>query len=121
MEAEIKMKAMRCHHQAEVNELRNNPKLAQAYLQEAMQWIDQPDGRAVSLMVLRALAQSHGGMTQIAKEAGIERQSLYRALSPNGNPTLNTLIAVMRAVGMRLSVEPLDPKDSQPVSEAIET
>lgn len=51
-----------------------------------MQSIDQPDGHETSLMVLRALAQSHGGMTQIAKEAGFERQSLYRTLSPNGSP-----------------------------------
>jgi DNA-binding phage protein len=38
--------------------------------------------------------------------AGISRESLYRALSPKGNPTLKTLVAVLKTVGMRLSIEP---------------
>ncbi len=42
----------------------------------------------------------------VAAEAGISRETLYRALSPKGNPTLKTLLAVLKAVGMKLSVEP---------------
>jgi DNA-binding phage protein len=42
----------------------------------------------------------------VAAEAGISRESLYRALSPKGNPTLKTLLAVLKTVGLRLSVEP---------------
>jgi len=42
----------------------------------------------------------------VAAEAGISRESLYRSLSPKGNPTLKTLMAVLKTVGMRLSVEP---------------
>jgi probable addiction module antidote protein len=42
----------------------------------------------------------------VAAEAGISRESLYRTLSPKGNPTLKTLLAVLKAVGMKLSVEP---------------
>jgi probable addiction module antidote protein len=38
--------------------------------------------------------------------AELSRESLYRALSPKGTPTLKTLLAVLKAVGMRLSVEP---------------
>jgi probable addiction module antidote protein len=41
----------------------------------------------------------------VASEAGISREALYRALSPKGNPTLKTLLAVLKTVGMRLSVE----------------
>ncbi|MGE8357585.1 MAG: DNA-binding protein [Microvirgula sp.] len=47
-----------------------------------------------------------GGLAAIAQEAGITREALYRALSPNGNPTLKTPLAVLHAVGMRLSVVP---------------
>ncbi|WP_237251713.1 DNA-binding protein [Thioalkalivibrio nitratireducens] len=46
------------------------------------------------------------GWVAVAAEAGISRESLYRALSPRGNPTLKTLVAVLKTVGMRLSVEP---------------
>ncbi len=42
----------------------------------------------------------------MAAQAGISREALYRLLSPKGNPTLKTLLAVLKTVGMRLSVEP---------------
>lgn len=44
------------------------------------------------------------GMTDIAKKAGLGRQALYNALSENGNPTLETLLAVLNALGLELSV-----------------
>jgi probable addiction module antidote protein len=40
----------------------------------------------------------------VAAQAGISRESLYRALSPKGNPTLKTLVAVLKTLGLRLSV-----------------
>ncbi len=45
------------------------------------------------------------GMTQLAKEAGVSRETLYKAFSENGNPTLVTLTAVMSSLGLKLSVE----------------
>ena len=44
------------------------------------------------------------GMTEIAKEAGLGRSSLYRALSPDGNPEFATVASVLKALGLRLSV-----------------
>lgn len=41
----------------------------------------------------------------MAKAAGLERESLYRALSVRGNPRLSTLVAVAKAVGLKLTVE----------------
>jgi probable addiction module antidote protein len=43
------------------------------------------------------------GMTQVAKDAGVSRESLYRALSREGDPRLSTLVAVAKALGLRLS------------------
>lgn len=45
------------------------------------------------------------GMTEIAKKAGVGRQALYSALSENGNPTLETLTAVLGALGLELTVQ----------------
>lgn len=42
------------------------------------------------------------GMTQIAREAGLGRESLYKALSPEGNPELGTVLKVLKALGLRL-------------------
>ncbi len=53
---------------------------------------------------VRHLAQAQG-IAKVAKAAGIERESLYRALSVRGNPRLSTLVAVTKAIGLRLTVE----------------
>jgi probable addiction module antidote protein len=42
------------------------------------------------------------GMTQVAKKAGIGRVSLYKALSPDGNPEFATILKVVKALGLRL-------------------
>jgi probable addiction module antidote protein len=46
------------------------------------------------------------GMTQVARDAGLSRESLYRTLSPEGNPELSTLLRVLTVLGLRLSVRP---------------
>ena len=46
------------------------------------------------------------GMTQIASETGLSREQLYRSFSENGNPTLKTTIAVMKALGIELTARP---------------
>jgi probable addiction module antidote protein len=46
------------------------------------------------------------GMTQIASETGLSREQLYRSFSAEGNPTLRTTLAVMRALGIQLSAKP---------------
>jgi len=45
------------------------------------------------------------GMTQIAKDTGLSREQLYRSFSGNGNPTLKTTIAVMKALGVELTAK----------------
>ncbi|CAM2146479.1 Transcriptional regulator [Pararobbsia alpina] len=94
------------HHDAEVAELRADHALAVEYLKAAMAALDNPEERAGGLLALRTIAEAYGGLANVAQQAGITREALYRALSPKGNPTLKTLIAVLKAVGMRLSVEP---------------
>lgn len=48
------------------------------------------------------------GMTEIARKAGMSRESLYRALSSDGNPELATVMKVMKALGLRMSVTAAD-------------
>lgn len=93
------------HHEYEVAELRADRTLAVEYLKAAMEALDDPNDRAIGLLALRTVAEAYGGLGAVASEAGISREALYRALSPSGNPTLRILIAVLKAVGMRLSVK----------------
>jgi probable addiction module antidote protein len=46
------------------------------------------------------------GMTQVAQDTGLGRESLYKALSPEGNPELGTVLKVVRALGLRLHASP---------------
>jgi probable addiction module antidote protein len=100
-----KVIAAASHHEREVAELRADRKLALEYLKAAMEALDDPDDRAAGLLALRTVAESYGGLGAVAAEAGISREALYRSLSPNGNPTLGIILAVLKTAGMRLSVE----------------
>jgi probable addiction module antidote protein len=57
-------------------------------------------------MAMRQVAAARGGMTAIAQQTGLSRESLYRAFSKRGNPTVTTLSSVLAAAGLRLSVLP---------------
>jgi len=98
----MKRKASISHDKAIVQELRDDPEFAAEYLRAAMDESDEPQ---VLLIALRHVAEARGGIAKVAKAAGIERESLYRALSANGNPRFSTLVAVTKAIGMKLTVE----------------
>ncbi len=92
------------YHEWEIQELQKDREFAVEYLKAAMEALDNPEERAGGLIALRAVAEAYGGLGAVAAQAGISRESLYRALSPKGNPTLKTLVAVLKTVGLRLTV-----------------
>lgn len=97
----MKRKPSISHDDAVIRELRDNPRFAVEYLKAALEEDSEP---RVLLIALRRVVQARG-IAKIAKTAGVERESLYRALSKHGNPRLSTLAAVTKAVGLRLTVE----------------
>ncbi len=72
-----------------------------AYLEAAL----EADDPAVVAAALGDIARAKG-MTQVAREAGLGRESLYKALSADGNPELATVMKVVRALGMSLHIRP---------------
>jgi probable addiction module antidote protein len=58
-------------------------------------------------LILHTLSQiaRARGMTALAKETGIKRETLYAAMGPSSNPTLETLLAIIGALGLHLSAE----------------
>jgi probable addiction module antidote protein len=90
------------HDQVMNRKLKQDSRFAVEYLRAALQDTDEPK---VLLLALRRITEARGGFTKIANAAGIERESLHRALSARGNPRLSTLLAVTKAVGLRLTVE----------------
>lgn len=74
-----------------------------AYLQAALEDGDP----AVVVHSLGNIARARG-MSQIARETGIGRESLYKALSPEGNPEFASEFKVVQALGIKLSAEPMN-------------
>ena len=61
-------------------------------------------------MALRDVADSRGGVRALSRDARLNRESLYRMLSKSGNPSLDSLAAVLKAFGLRLAVQPTTAK-----------
>src|SRR5512136_936711 len=77
-----------------------DPEEAAAYLNAALEDGDQQ----VFLLALRDIMDARG-ITQVARDAQLNRENLYRILSPKGNPQLSSLTSLLHGVGLRLAVE----------------
>ena len=92
----------RSHDDAMAELFREDPAFAAEYLNQLLQ-----DGEPADLMVaLRQIAQARGGVRAVAKQTQLNANQLYRTLSPQGNPELRSLSAVLKALGLRLAVQP---------------
>jgi probable addiction module antidote protein len=72
-----------------------------AYLEAALE-----DGDPTLVTVAVGDIARSVGMSNVARDAGVGRESLYKALSPTGNPELATILRVLHAVGLRLHARP---------------
>lgn len=69
-------------------------------------WLTEaPDDASGIARALGEIARAKG-MSQVAKDAGLSRESLYRALGEGGNPSLATILKVAKALGIRLQAQP---------------
>ncbi len=87
----------------DVSEHLRTPEEMAAYLDA---WLGEaPDDVAGIARAFGDIARAKG-MTQVAKDAGLSRESLYRALSAGGNPSFATILKVAKALGVRLHAQP---------------
>lgn len=93
----------RSHDEAMAALYRSDPTLALDIINDILADGDQ----AELLIVLRQMAQAFGGVQAVAEQAHLNPTQLYRTLSPKGNPALSSLSAILRAMGLRLAVQPL--------------
>jgi probable addiction module antidote protein len=80
-----------------LDELRSDPDYAADYLSAA-----KADSNEAFLVALRDVAEAQKGMKKVAKEAGVNRENLYRALSKKGNPRIDTLDSVLDVLGIQV-------------------
>ncbi|OGW88643.1 MAG: transcriptional regulator [Omnitrophica bacterium RIFCSPLOWO2_01_FULL_50_24] len=93
------MKAAVSHHD-ELIKILKDPQEASAYLNAALEAGD----KKAFLMALRNVLEAHGGMTRISDRAKINRVSLYKMLSRDGNPGFENLLTLLNVVGIRFQV-----------------
>lgn len=108
MKRKSKVTPFRSHDEATIESFRKDPKFAAEYLNAVRE-----DGDREELMVaLRYVATAFGGVPKLAEQMELNATTLYRTLSPQGNPELKSVRALLEAMGMRLSVEPIKHKQA---------
>lgn len=86
---------------------RTHPELAHEAINSYLNENDQ----AGALITLRYLAQSQGGMLQLAQDAKLNATQIYRTLSENGNPSLSNWCAILQALGLQMGIKKLPAED----------
>ncbi|MEK7686446.1 MAG: addiction module antidote protein [Verrucomicrobiota bacterium] len=76
------------------------PEYAAEYLAQVLAENDS----AAFLIALKDVVEAGGGVSKLAGRVGLKRPSLYKILSPRGNPTLETLQEILKPLGLRVSV-----------------
>jgi probable addiction module antidote protein len=95
------------HEESTIRSLKDDPSFAAEYLSAVFE-----DGEQDEIMTaLRRVSEAYGGVTQLASLANLNPNTLYRTLSQRGNPELKSFLAILSALGFRLSVTPKETKN----------
>ncbi len=90
-----------------VSEIVSDPDEAAEYLRQSLEAYEEDGNLDAFLPALKTVAAAQGGISQLPTRTGLNRQSLYRTLSPQGNPRLKTLHTILNTLGYKLSIQPL--------------
>ena len=88
-----------------ISRLAKNPKLAREYLSTILKDSIAHNDSQVFLRALKQVVASQG-IGNVAKSAGVRRESLSRSLSAKGNPRIDTLFSIINAIGLQLTIKP---------------
>lgn len=84
-----------------------DPEYAKEYLEIAFEESQNDHDSSYIMLALRNVMEAQGGVPAFAEQLDIPKMTLYKALSKNGNPRLDTLEKILEALGLRLSVTPV--------------
>tara|TARA_B100001564_G_C20605913_1_gene655143 strand:- start:647 stop:1012 length:366 start_codon:yes stop_codon:yes gene_type:complete len=83
-------------------------KRALHYLKQALADFSETNNSEHFLYLLRQLTKTKGGMSSLSNKVGINRQNLYRTFATTGNPKFRSLATILKGLGYRLTVEPIE-------------
>ncbi|MDP2368728.1 DNA-binding protein [Rhodoferax sp.] len=95
----------RAHDDAMAELYSKDPEFARQVINSILE--DENGDQGELLIVLRQMAKAFGGVQAVAEQAHLNLTQLYRTLSPEGNPALSSFSAILKAMGLRLSVQPM--------------
>ncbi len=87
-----------------IEQLRD-PEDAKIYLSVALEDYEKNEDIEAFLLAVRDVAEAQGGMSKLAKRVNLTHEGLYKALSENGNPRLNTMGKILHGLGFKFSIE----------------
>jgi probable addiction module antidote protein len=88
----------------------NSEKAINTYMEAAMEDFEESGDAEAFILALRTIAEAKGGINRLAEKTHRTRQSLYKALSPKGNPRLDTTLGIIHALGFSMRLKPLRKK-----------
>ena len=92
-------------HKTMIENLRKHPEDIETYLEVVLEDYEKERDTEAFLLALRTITEAKESMTTLAEKTKLSRQALYKALSPKGNPRLDTIWAILNALGYRITIK----------------
>jgi len=89
-----------------INSLKD-PQEALGYLEVALEEYEKDNNLEAFLLSIRSVAEAQGGLLKLARNTKLNRQNLYKVLSAQGNPKVDTLSTILKGIGFKLSIAPI--------------
>ncbi len=89
---------------ARIEYYKKHPKELKTYLEIALEEYQADNNEKAFLSAMAIVAKVHGGFSKLAKNTGLNRENLYRALSENSDPRFSTVIQVLNTLGVNLKI-----------------
>lgn len=97
-------KNYRTFEEAQVERYKNHPKELKNYLKVALDEYQKDGNEKAFLAALSVATKVHGGFSKLAKDTGLNRENLYRALSKRSDPRFSTIMQVLGNLGFSLNI-----------------
>ena len=102
------MRKYRKHRDVVIEKLKDDVEYRNMYMQIAIEDYQEDKNMQALLLSLRYVAEALGGVPELSRKTKLGKTSLYKALSENGNPRLDTIYTILGGLGYRMQVVPID-------------
>lgn len=102
------MRKYRKHRDVVIEKLKNDVEYRNMYMQLALEEYQEESNMQSLLLSLRYVAEALGGVPELSKKTNIAKTSLYKVLSENGNPKLDTVNTILNGLGYKIQVVPVE-------------